>query len=77
MAGAVVRFPLLNSEIYITYSRQAAGTASVVVGSMWALGSFGGHFFAPGRAAFGAAGGLWAAAHAGSPVHLILTALCP
>ncbi|KAG8992549.1 hypothetical protein FRB94_011507 [Tulasnella sp. JGI-2019a] len=43
----------------------AAGTASVILGSFWALGSFGGHFNTPGRVAVGSAGGLMRAASEG------------
>jgi hypothetical protein len=44
---------------------KAAGTASVVLGSLWALGTFGGHFTPPGQVALASAGGLMNAAHAG------------
>lgn len=49
------------------------------MGSMWALGSFGGHFSFPGRAALGAAGGLWAGANAGNYIdtfHYTTQAKC-
>ncbi|KAG9002200.1 hypothetical protein FRB94_004075 [Tulasnella sp. JGI-2019a] len=43
----------------------AAGSATVVLGSFWALGTFGGHLSRPGRMALGAAGAFMSAAHAG------------
>ncbi|KAG9002201.1 hypothetical protein FRB94_004076 [Tulasnella sp. JGI-2019a] len=72
--GYEARIPQIGNE----YSRKeswgrvgalgngiAAGSASVIVGSFWALGTFGGHFTRPSRAAFGVAETLMSAAHAG------------
>ncbi|KAG8844964.1 hypothetical protein FRB96_002764 [Tulasnella sp. 330] len=42
----------------------AAGTASVIVGSMWALRSLGGWFSPPGQVAVRTAGNLWNGANA-------------
>jgi len=47
----------------------AAGTASVVLGSFWALGTFGGHFTPPGQAALATSGGLMTAAHAAGAAY--------
>jgi len=47
----------------------AAGTASVVLGSLWALGTFGGHFSAPGQVALASSGGLMNAAHAAGAAY--------
>jgi len=47
----------------------AAGTASVVVGSFWALGTFGGHFSAPGQVALACSGGLMRAANAAGAAY--------